>query len=298
MTDPYSYPNTNVLKNKFKTIDQEILNTLERQYSTTRLSQIREKPIAGNFDLKHLEKIHAYVFQDVYDWAGKTRTVNIEKTTLFCPLQNLDSYQQETFEKLKKENYLKGLDIEQFSKKAAYYLGELNMIHPFREGNGRTQREFMRELALNAGYDLDLESPQISKDRMIAASIQSVNVDNKALESIIRENIKPIELVKQEDIEKINNAQEIVKLPKMPQSQILFAAYAKAVLNSDSGKWTKETNEKIAKKMLLNGVSPQRTETAMKNSPQKIKDAHELIRKIREIPEVKNILKQSKGLSR
>lgn len=207
MIDPYVYPNTNILKNNFKLIDQDKLNQIERLYSTSRLTEIKEDPIVGNFDLKHLQKIHQYIFQDVYEWAGKIRTVDIAKSTLFCPIQNFDNYQTDIFNKLKKEKYLTNLDIDQFSTKAAYYLGEINMIHPFREGNGRTQREFIRELALNAGYNLNLE--QVPKDKMIRASIQSAAISNDALELLIRKNIEPIKLLKKEIISKVN------KLPKI-----------------------------------------------------------------------------------
>lgn len=195
MGDPYVFPNANILKNKFNLKDKDKLSEMERLYSTSRLAEIKEKPIDGNFDLDHLKSIHKYVFQDIYEWAGKIRTVDIAKSTMFCSLMHLDNYQKNVFDSLKKENYLVGTDIETFTKRAAYYLGEINMIHPFREGNGRTQREFIRELALNAGYDLNLDNPSISRERMIQASIQSANVNNDALEAIIRENIKPIQRV-------------------------------------------------------------------------------------------------------
>ena len=80
MLDPYLYPNTEVLKNKFSVIDNEKLNTIEAEYTSTRLKEIIENPIKGNFDLDHLCRMHDYIFQDLYDWSGQPRIINIEKS--------------------------------------------------------------------------------------------------------------------------------------------------------------------------------------------------------------------------
>jgi len=82
MRDPYLYPNTEVLKNKFSVIDNEKLNTMEAEYTSTRLKEIIENPLKGNFDLDldHLCRMHDYIFQDLYDWSGQPRIINIEKS--------------------------------------------------------------------------------------------------------------------------------------------------------------------------------------------------------------------------
>lgn len=193
MADPYVYSGTDVLKNKFNLLDNNRLTQLERLYSTVRLTELHQSPIQGSFDLSHLQKIHKHIFQDIYEWAGKLRTVDIAKSTLFCPLKNLDSYQQKVFSDLKKENHLVGTDLDTFSQRAAYYLGEINMLHPFREGNGRTQREFMRDLALNAGFDLSFEN--VSPQQMLDASIQSANISNAGFEAIIKANLIPLPIL-------------------------------------------------------------------------------------------------------
>jgi len=192
MSDPYVYPDTSILKNKLGITIKDKLDQAERYAATSRLYELYQKPISGKFDLAHLQKIHKHIFQDIYEWAGKIRTVDIAKSTLFCHIQYLDSYQRDLFQALQKEKCLQGLDIDQFSNRAAYYLGEINMLHPFREGNGRTQREFMRELALVAGWELNLDV--VPKEMMLRASIQSANVSNNEFEKLIRENIKPIEI--------------------------------------------------------------------------------------------------------
>lgn len=91
------------------------------------------------------------------------------------------------FAQLKRENYLKGLSFEQMVKRLAFYLGEINILHPFREGNGRTQRSFIMQLAKQAGYHLDFS--HLTPDEMIEASIK---VNYSGLERIIYHRLVPI----------------------------------------------------------------------------------------------------------
>lgn len=107
----------------------------------------------GRFDQKHLQAIHHFIFQDVYDWAGKLRTVDIAKGGhLFALPQFIQASLTAFFTNLKSEAHLRHLAQNLFIGRSAHYFGELTAIHPFREGNGRSQREFFRELALHAGY--------------------------------------------------------------------------------------------------------------------------------------------------
>lgn len=185
------YEDTGILRNKFNINDQDKLNQMERLYVIANLTRLKEALIQGDFDMKHLQRIHKQLFNEIYAWAGETRNFEIAKGTLFCPLKHLDSYQNDIFQGLKKENYLKDMDTEQFSKRAAHYLGELNMLHPFMEGNGRTQREFIRQLAYNAGYKLSLDNERITQAKMIEASVKSARGYNDEFEKLIRENIRP-----------------------------------------------------------------------------------------------------------
>lgn len=196
--DPYTYPGTNVLVNKFGIKDQDQLNTVERNLTANRLAELYNNPIQGNFDFEHLKKIHGYIFQDIYDWAGKERTVEISKHTNFCPVLNIPGYADSIFKELRKENYFRGLDQEEFSKKAAKFFSDLNELHPFREGNGRAQREFMRELALSAGYELDLN--KVPNRRMLDASLQGHYGLFGGFENIIKAYSKPLEQNNQEII--------------------------------------------------------------------------------------------------
>lgn len=295
MIDPYVDKN-GVLKNKKGLTEKEHLQEYERDKSSCKLAELRIKPIKGNFDLEHLKKIHKHLFEDVYSWAGKVRTVTIAKGNLFCVAEHIGTMQQEIFEGIKKEDFLKDLGKEEFSKRAAYYLGEVNMLHPFREGNGRTQREFFRELALNAGYDLDLT--KADKAEMIEASIRSaVKVDNTMYEKIILEQLKPLELVKQADIEKILSQTSEKEIGKM-NSVERFHHYARITLEKDRGTWLPDTNKKIIMEMMKDSFSNREIEYAMKKSPQKVSSMSKLLEKAEQTNDRLGIKKESNGKER
>jgi cell filamentation protein len=155
LNDPYLIPGTDVLRNKLEVIDPSELECSERLHTAGRLAELMIKPIKGNFDLKHLQRIHYAIFQDVYEWAGLLRNVGIGKNfTQFASAEYLESSASDIFDRLARENYLRGLSVRDFAKSAALYLSDVNALHPFRDGNGRAQREFFRDLALKAGYML------------------------------------------------------------------------------------------------------------------------------------------------
>lgn len=197
--DPYVYPGTHTLINKFGIKDPDKLATIERNLTANRLAELYNNPINGNFDFDHLKKIHGYIFQDVYDWAGKERTVTIAKgNTLFCPAEKIEIYADKIFDALKRHDYLKGLGPNEFSKKAALFFANLNDLHPFREGNGRTQREFMRELSINAGYNLDLSKAPRTLMNKYSEEGHFGKFDN--LETLIYSQLKPVEKEKFKDM--------------------------------------------------------------------------------------------------
>ena len=165
----YCYKNTSVLKNKIGLKDATELNEAEREITAVRYIYAKERPIKGNFDFKHLCSIHRYLFSDIYTWAGKPRTVNISKGNQFCLAQHIESYAEQIFTKLKNENYLK--DSDNTPHRLAYYMSEINVLHPFREGNGRTQRLFIEYLADYAGYKVDFTS--VTPEEMIRVSADS-----------------------------------------------------------------------------------------------------------------------------
>jgi cell filamentation protein len=102
--------------------------------------------------------------------------------------QHISSSLDKTCDNLKREGHLAGIDLERFANRGAYYIGEINAIHPFREGNGRAQREFIRELALLSGLIIDWR--QISQEEMIEASRRSLRIDNAGLEELLRKALR------------------------------------------------------------------------------------------------------------
>lgn len=186
----YCYKNSEILKNNFNETDPQILSQYERMFTGARLVDLIKKPLKGNFDLNHLKKIHHYIFQDVYPWAGELRRVNISKEILFCDVNYIQPEIEKIFEKLKSENYLRDFPKDQVYKKAAYYLGEINAIHPFREGNGRAQREFIRELLIPLGLHVDYSL--CSPEMMLHASIESFAGDYHLMEDLFFKCIKTI----------------------------------------------------------------------------------------------------------
>jgi cell filamentation protein len=140
------------------------------------------------FDFDHLKAIHKHLFQDVYEWAGQIREVDVSKgETHFLHHSLIEQEAKSIFTQLKKENYLKGLDHNDFSKNAGRYLGEINRIHPFREGNWRTQREFINQLGRHNGYDIRWE--MVGQKQIIEASIEAGKGNAKPFSTLIRENL-------------------------------------------------------------------------------------------------------------
>lgn len=157
--DVYCIPGTAVLKNKAGITDQDLLDEYEGDFTAIRLLELTQDPAEGSFDLTHLCKIHQYLFQDVYDWAGEVRSVDIIRgDSRFCNVRQIPSYSNTVFSALAAENYLRNLEPKVFASRLAHYLSEINAIHPFREGNGRVQRLFISQVAEHAGYALDFSA--------------------------------------------------------------------------------------------------------------------------------------------
>lgn len=184
----YCYPDSDVLKNKLGIRDIGELGRMEKRLTMLRILELVDKPIQGNFDLKHLQTIHKYIFQDIYEWAGKIRKVDIAKGNLFCNVKFIESQAEEIFGKLKAEEYLKGLDEGEISARLAYYFSEINALHPFREGNGRCQREFIRTVAFHAGYVINFANA--SREEMLRASEDSFLCDYRRMEHLFAKCVR------------------------------------------------------------------------------------------------------------
>jgi cell filamentation protein len=171
VSDPYVYPGTNVLRNELAIRDGAELQRIEADLCYWRSLRLATEPIPGDYDLQHLQAFHRFLFEGMYEWAGELRTVPVANTDLFCMPEHIESYGKEVFRALAAERCLAGPDRDRFVDRLAHYLAEVNALHPFREGNGRTQRAFFAQLAADAGYRLDwqLIDPQQNVDASAAA---------------------------------------------------------------------------------------------------------------------------------
>ncbi|MGH3864258.1 Fic/DOC family protein [Actinokineospora sp.] len=156
-SDPYTDPATGVLFNLFDLADPVALAEVERDITFLRDGDLRRTPLPGKFDLNHLSAYHRHLFGDIYSWAGVPRRVNIAKPgAFFASWLHVEQALHDLFAKLRKENLLVGLDRTAFVTRFTHYFIEVNVAHPFREGNGRTQRAFFRHLAAHGGWALDI----------------------------------------------------------------------------------------------------------------------------------------------
>ena len=182
--DDYVYLGTTVLRNKANIRDQEALDAFEADATAVRMLELWEQPIAGCFDFAHLCGIHRHLFQDVYEWAGEVRTVDISREgSRFANASRIESYLAGALSKLPVENWLRGLPPEPFVARLAHYMGEINATHPFREGNGRTQRVFCALLAEQARYFIDFES--VDQAQMYRVMMASFNGNALPLQALL-----------------------------------------------------------------------------------------------------------------
>lgn len=188
ITANYCYKDSDVLINKLNITNDEDLFNAERELVALRIYELNEKPLKGNFDFNYLKYIHKYLFQDIYRWAGDIRNCNIAKQDLFCLTEHIESFGNEVFDKLKKEKYFKDYDFETKLDKLVELFADINALHPFREGNGRSQRIFIESLAKINGIFLDLTN--VSKMDMIIASHESINGNYIKLKNMFTKNSK------------------------------------------------------------------------------------------------------------
>ncbi len=183
--DPYADPATGVLRNKLGLATAAELAAAEREITHAALILLRESPVRPSYDLPHLCEIHRRIFGDIYDWAGQVRTVAIAKGSLFCLPQYIEPAAAEIFGQLGKNDFLRRLARKEFLDRLTYYLGEVNAVHPFREGNGRAQRAFFEQLASEAGYTLDWQ--HLDANRNVAASVAIMHGDADPMRKMLDE---------------------------------------------------------------------------------------------------------------
>ena len=183
--DFYCYPNSKVLRNKLNITDEKTLDQAEREITGLKAVEFVNNPFPDKLDFDYIKKLHHFLFGDIYDWAGETRTIDISKGNIFCQHELIEVNTKALMDELDRENYL--LDSDNIAARLAYYLGDLNSIHPFREGNGRIQRLFVTELARRAGYSLDFSN--ITAKEMIIASSEAFHHNYEPLEQVVGKSL-------------------------------------------------------------------------------------------------------------
>ncbi|MEJ0027554.1 MAG: Fic family protein [Rhizomicrobium sp.] len=177
VADPYRYEGTTILRNL-----QGIRSApdLERFEDAMARQRANEPPPAGRFGVAHYRAVHRHLFQDVYAWAGKFRTVRVSKgANAFCYPEHIEREMRSLFLSLGEQRQLRGLARKDFVHSATAFLATLNAIHPFREGNGRTQLSFLMLLAERAGHPMDID--RLEPRLFLAAMIASFSGDERPL---------------------------------------------------------------------------------------------------------------------
>jgi cell filamentation protein len=157
--DPYCWPGTPCLRNRLGIRDPAALDRAEHEIVGVRLAALTASGVPGGYDAAHLLRFHRLLFQDVYDWAGQPRVGDISKGAVsFCSAPLIAGRLDQLCAELAARRFLSRERGPEFIASFAGFYGELNAIHPFREGNGRAQRAFLRQLAAHAGWTVAWEA--------------------------------------------------------------------------------------------------------------------------------------------
>ena len=182
LADPYCYPGSEVLRNRAGLVDQARLDAFE---AAATMQRADEALPSGRLSVSHYRAVHRHLFQDVYPWAGAFRSVRLSKeASAFCYPEHIEREMRELFIALRARHFLRGRSTDEFALAAAEFLATLNAIHPFREGNGRTQTLFLALLSDRAGHPFDLE--HLEPGPFLAAMIRSFRGDLAPLRDQIR----------------------------------------------------------------------------------------------------------------
>lgn len=187
-TDSDCYPGTTVLINKLEITDEKILKENESFITSTMAAILISKSLKQGFDFGDYKAIHYALFSELYDWAGEIRNISISKTTTtFVAPEQIEELGRNVFSRLKKLRYFVGLSKNELTIEIADLYNSLNLLHPFREGNGRTQRVFFTQLIRNAGYSIDYSD--LNSEFLMISSIQAASGVMDNLISFFESNI-------------------------------------------------------------------------------------------------------------
>ncbi|MBQ9899172.1 MAG: Fic family protein [Ruminococcus sp.] len=182
------YTGTTVLINKLGITDQRELDSVEKQITLLRGTQAEQETEFRDVDFEFYKSLHGTLFGDLYDWAGKLRTINISKKgTVFCKHTELEHLGTLKFARLRELDFLCGMPDSKFLDELTEFYHEMNMLHPFREGNGRTLRLFVTLLVRNTGRDIDFA--RCDTDLLTIAAVRAAQGDTSLLRDTLSEVI-------------------------------------------------------------------------------------------------------------
>jgi cell filamentation protein len=223
--DPYTIPGTNVLINKLGLTKFEVLHQAEYDLTRARLKELHLQPIEGRFDLKHLQDVHRHVFQDVYDWAGQLRRVDISKGDhRFVPSEMLRTVGAMVFGRLAADQHLRGREKPEFVDGLTRHYGAINALHPFREGNGRSTQIFIADLAQQAGFVVDYT--KVDKQRWNEAARRSFEGDLTPMRVVFRALVSPARAVA---FDRLSRHEAIKAHPELLPAYQRLDAFSKSV---------------------------------------------------------------------
>lgn len=203
--DPYCYPGTKILRNKFDIRDEEELRMTEARVAAIALFVLEEQRWTGPANEDRLRAIHQGIFGEVYEWAGTyrrnvgtmTKGRDAGYTVTYGDSQFVPAEMHRIFQELEQEHFLQGLDPDRFAARLVYFYSEIDSTHPFREGNSRTLRKFSADLAIAAGYELDWEPSgltQESRSALFTARDRASQLrDYEKLIAIVRSSLTPLQ---------------------------------------------------------------------------------------------------------
>ena len=187
----FTIPGTGVLINKLGITDLAALSRAATDSTALRLAELQATPVRGGFDSAHLQAIHHHVFQDLYDWAGELRLIDVGSVTVSQVEKSLNSM----FDRLSRENYLKGYTAEEWARSASAYVYDLETIQPFLAGNETTIQEFAVELArknnLSLHWNAATELTAENADVQVQLGKQSANLKRIVMLAVDTDPTRP-----------------------------------------------------------------------------------------------------------